>query len=224
MVYSPYNEKIFQLENGYYLLYYHRPESWRMFQLYLKFLVPIAVLIYLIKKNPFYLSYPAMLPAMFIALIMLCISLIKYSKLTNMMIHQVHMDPTGTELTFIYQNQFFRRMRNDKPEQPILIQQLIDPPQGGHYKPLAGDLFPKTYPINPSERGSTGGLSYFYRKYYITQRLFFSLAKRPMYCNYEVMVNALNQKMIDLSQAEIVMVKTSIANKKDFESFIKQQD
>jgi hypothetical protein len=71
---------------------------------------------YYIKKNPFYLSYPAMLPAMVIGLIMLAISCIKYSKVTNMMIHQVHMDPTGTELLFIYQNQFFRRFRNDKPE------------------------------------------------------------------------------------------------------------
>ena len=140
------------------------------------------------------------------------------------MIHQVQMDPTGTELTFIYQNQFFRRLRNDKPEQPILIQQLVDPPQGGHYKPLPGDTFPKTYPIDYDDVLSTAGPSYFYRKYYITQRLFFSLAKQPMYCNYEVMVNALNQKIIDLSEADIVMVKTSQSNKADFEKFIMQQD
>ena len=75
-----------------------------MFQLYLKYIIPAAILIYLIKKNPFYVTYPAMLPAMFVALIYLAISLVKYSKLTNMMIQQVHMDPTGTELIFIYQN------------------------------------------------------------------------------------------------------------------------
>ena len=84
-----------------------------MTALYLKFLVPIAVMIYLIRKNPFYQSYPAMLPGMVIALILTIIGLIRYSKVSNMLIHQVHMDPTGTELTFIYKNQVFRRFRND---------------------------------------------------------------------------------------------------------------
>jgi positive regulator of sigma E activity len=77
-----------------------------------------------------------MLPAMFIAIIGLLFSMVKYSKVTNMLVHQVHMDPTGTELTFIYKNAFFRRFRNDKPEQSILISQLVDPPQGDDYVPL----------------------------------------------------------------------------------------
>lgn len=62
------------------MLYYHRPESWRMLALYLKYLVPIGALIYLIKKNPFYMSFPAMLPAMLISLILLSVSMVKYSK------------------------------------------------------------------------------------------------------------------------------------------------
>lgn len=53
-IYTPRFEKIFQLENGYYLLYYHRPEWWRMTYLYMKYIIPICVLIYLIRKNPFY--------------------------------------------------------------------------------------------------------------------------------------------------------------------------
>ena len=147
-MHSARHEKVFQLENGHYLLYYHRPESWRMLALYLKFLIPIGGLIYLIKKNPFYMSFPAMLPAMLISLIALSVSMVKYSKQTNMLVHQVLMDPTGTELTFIYQNQFFRRLRNDRPEQTLMIHQLVNPPQGDQYMPLAGDLFPEQYPIN----------------------------------------------------------------------------
>mgnify|MGYP006879160668 CR=1 FL=1 len=92
--------------------------------LYMKYLVPMAVLVMLIRKNPFYQSYPAMLPAMFVGTIMLFISLIKYSKVTNHLIHQVHMDPTGSELTFIYKNQWARRLRNDRPEQTVLIGSL----------------------------------------------------------------------------------------------------
>jgi len=103
-IYTPQNEKVFRLENGYYLLFYHRPEWWRMGQLYLKFILPMIALVYLIKKNPFYKTYPVMLPAMVLTLIILIRSLIKYSRVTNHMIQQVHLDPTGTEVTFIYQN------------------------------------------------------------------------------------------------------------------------
>jgi len=88
------------------------------------------------------------------------------------------MDPTGTELTFIYKNQFFRRFRNDRPEQSILVAQLIDPPQGDDYKPLPGELFPKTYPLEDPDAIRNNRLTYFFRKYYISQRLFFSFAKR----------------------------------------------
>ena len=138
-----------------------------MAQLYMKFLVPMAILIYLIRKNPFYQTYPIMLPGMSIAVVLLGISTIKYSKVTNMLVHQVHMDPTGTELTFIYKNAFFRRFRNDKPEQTIMIAQLVDPPQGDDYKPLSGDLFPTEYPIKNAEELRNQG-SFFFKKYYIT--------------------------------------------------------
>ena len=183
--------------------------------LYLKFAIPIVVLYYLIKKNPFYQSYPAMLPGMVITIILLLISAIKYSKVTNMLVHQVHMDPTGTELTFIYKNQMFRRFRNDKPEQTMTIAQLVDPPQGEDYKPLAGELFPTKYPLeNPKELLAWG---YFFRKYYITQRLFLSFAKKPQYCNYEVLVNAFTQKVMNMSKAEIIRLNTSQMSQQEFE-------
>ena len=81
----------------------------------------MAVLVYLIKKNPFYQSYPIMLPLMACALIGLSYHTAKYSRTTNRMVHQVLLDPTGTELTFIYKNQMFRRLRNDHSEQILMI-------------------------------------------------------------------------------------------------------
>lgn len=75
------------MENGYYLLYYHRPEYWRMIFLYLRYLIPLGTLIYLIRKNPFYQSYPAMLPAMFVAFIYGLFAMVRYSKVTNMLVH-----------------------------------------------------------------------------------------------------------------------------------------
>ena len=92
------------------------------------------------------------------------------------MVHQILMDPSGTELTFIYQNQFFRRMRNDIPERTLMISQLIDPPQGDDYMPLAGDLFPKYYPISKTDEIFDKG--YYFRKYFITQRMFMTIPKK----------------------------------------------
>ena len=59
----------------------------------------------------------------------------------------------------------------------MMIQQLIDPPQGDDYMPLAGDLFPTKYPIEDAHTTLNFG-SYFFRKYYISQRMFFAFPKR----------------------------------------------
>ena len=55
--------------------------------LYSRFLVPLAILAYLIRKNPFYRNYPIMLPIMVFAFSMLFIRTVKYSKTTNHMVH-----------------------------------------------------------------------------------------------------------------------------------------
>jgi len=52
---------------------------------------------------------------------------------------------------------------------------MMNPPQEG-YKELTGDLVPETYPF---EYNRIFSLNYFWMKYYITQRSFFALAKRP---------------------------------------------
>lgn len=58
-----------------------------MFLLYARYLIPLGTLIYLIRKNPFYQSYPAMLPAMFIGVIYGFFAMVRYSKVTNMLVH-----------------------------------------------------------------------------------------------------------------------------------------
>lgn len=54
--------------------------------------------------------------------------MIKYSRKTNHMVHQILLDPTGTEMTFVYKNQFFRKMRSDITERTIMISNLANPP------------------------------------------------------------------------------------------------
>ena len=87
-----------------------------MFLLYLRFTIPLLLLAYLIKKNPFYSTYPIMLPFMIASFLIskninksnelsiVFYRMVKYSRRTNRMIHQILLDPTGTEMTFIYKN------------------------------------------------------------------------------------------------------------------------
>lgn len=182
--YSPTVEPIIQLENGYYLVYYHRQRLFTMLFLYLKFIIPIGLLIYLIKKNPFYKSYPAALPIMMVVLIVYFYRLMKYGSITNRMVHQILIDPSGTEITFVYKNRFARKMRNDNLEETMLIQALVNPPQGAEYTPLRGELFPEEYPY---EFEAISGFNYFWLKYYISQQMFFAIAKKPNYVNYEIL-------------------------------------
>ena len=101
--------------------------------------------------------------------------MIKYSRRTNHMVHQILLDPTGTELTFIYKNQFTRKMRQDAVERTLMISNLANPPQQGEYRDLVGDLFPETYPFDYSR---IFDYRYFWIKYYISQRNLFAIPKK----------------------------------------------
>jgi len=64
------------------------------------------------------------------------------------MVHQILLDQTGSELTFVYKNQFLRRLRSDQPEMTLMVTNMSNPPQGGNYRDLPGNLFPEVYPFN----------------------------------------------------------------------------
>ena len=47
---------------------------------------------------------------------------------------------------------------------------------------------------------------------------------RPMYVNYEILCNALSTKIIDLSKADIYLLKNSEIPKPEFETFLTEQN
>merc|ERR1719362_491010 len=116
------------------------------------------------------------------------------------MIQSILLDQTGSELTFVYRNQTTRRIFGHQTEETHMVQGMHLPPQFG-YKPLSGSLFPTTYPFDYEEIFDQ--YSYYWLKYFISQTSFFSLPKRPMYVNYEVLINAMNMNVIDFSHADI---------------------
>jgi hypothetical protein len=102
--------------------------------------------------------------------------MVKYSRRTNHMVHQILMDPTGTELTFVFKNQLARRFRQDVTERTIMIAHLANPPQGDNeYRDLVGDLFPQEYPFDYSR---IYDYRYFWLKYHMSQRNFFAIPKK----------------------------------------------
>ncbi|CDW84269.1 UNKNOWN [Stylonychia lemnae] len=221
-IYSAHEVPVFQFENGYYLLYYHKTTWLRLFGLYLRFLIPLAIFAYYLKKNPLYSSYPVVMPFTVIFFGITFYRMIKYSRRTNHMVQQILLDPTGTELVFIYQNKILRRLRQDNLDVTLGVAQLANPPQGDEYRNLVGTLFPEEYPFNVNEQQD---LNYFFLKYYMSQRNLLAIPKKPIYANFEILCNAFATKIIDLSQATIYKIKASqIDSKSSLEQFLKQNN
>lgn len=103
-IYTAHKEKLFKLKNGFFILYLHRQAWYTVPLLFMRFIVPLAVLTVLIKKNPFYRTYPIMLPIMVTLWFFTLYRAIVYSRRTNRMVHQILLDQTGSELTFVYKN------------------------------------------------------------------------------------------------------------------------
>ena len=97
-----------------------------------------------------------------------------------------------------------------------MVQGMHNPPQYG-YKPLAGCVFPDQYPFNFS---LIHDYNYFWLKYFISQNSYFALPKRPQYANYEVLVNALNQNVIDFSHADIHELKSDEMSEMELEKLL----
>lgn len=76
---------------------------------------------------------------------------------------------------------------------------------------------PEKYPF---EYNRIFSYNYFWLKYYISQRTFFSLAKRPIYVNYEVLCNAFATEVIDYSKADIYKLKNEKMTTQELEHLL----
>ena len=50
--------------------------------------------------------------------------------------------------------------------------------------------------------------------------MFFTLAKKPIYANYEILVNVFNTKAIDLSEAKIYDLDSAGMSKPELEKYL----
>ena len=98
---------------------------------------------------------------------------------------------------------------------------MHNPPQYG-YKPLSGCLFPSEYPFRYGAIHDK--YSYFWLKYFISQTSFFALPKRPIYVNYEVLINAMNMNVIDFSEADIHELRSHSMTDEEMEKLLELQN
>ena len=81
--------------------------------------------------------------------------MVRYSHKTNLMIQQILMDPSATQLTFVFQNQRLRRFKGEEKEVTLNLEQLQNPIQTEEYLKLRGDVFPEVFPFNYSSTMSS---------------------------------------------------------------------
>lgn len=97
-------------------------------------------------------------------------------------------------------------MRSDQLEATFMVSNMMNPPQGKDFKPFFSETVPEAFPFDYAE---IFNYRYFWKKFYLSQRSFFALAKEPHYVNYEVLCNALSTRVIDYSQADIYELRNS---------------
>jgi len=84
-----------------------------------------------------------------------------------------------------------------------------------------GDLFPEEYPFDYAR---IFDYHYFWIKYYMSQRNMFAIPKKPHYVNYEILCNAFNTKIIDLSKVEIYKLLNTQLSREELETFLEEQN
>jgi hypothetical protein len=162
-----------------------------------------------------------MLPIMVIAFVAMFIALFRKMRKLNTLVSDILLDPSGQELTFVFRNQFLRKLRNDKTEVTIPITSLINPPQGENYQKFTAEPFPEKYPFDFREL-IKGDAIWF--KYYISQRTFFAIYKHAQYKNFELLCNAFAQKIINLEEIPIFEIQSNKMTDKELVDFLKHQD
>lgn len=114
-----------------------------------------------------------------------------------------------------------RKLRADQTEVTMMVSQLCNPPQGENFRPLVGEIFPQEYPFAFDQ---IFNYHYFWLKYYVSQRTYFAIPKRPMYVNYEALTQAFSSQIIDYSEAEIYELQNESMSEQELEKLLSLQN
>ena len=87
----------------------------------------MSALVYYIKTNPFYISYPVMLPIMSFTLVGYLIYYFNYIKKLQNVVSEIWLDKSGYECRIVYNNMRYRKMRGKQVEEIVLNGSLVSP-------------------------------------------------------------------------------------------------
>jgi hypothetical protein len=125
-----------------------------------------------------------MLPLMVFSVSFLCLDFLRFMKSLQNIVEEIWLDKSGNEVRIIYRNRSYRQFRGAQTEEKLLNSAMISPAgkseaMAGNYKIMLKNLppghkFPEVPPFDEREVVTFG---HFWRKYYITRRNYYLIAK-----------------------------------------------
>lgn len=114
-------------EQGDTLLYYNTISTAKIVFLSLRYVIPMGGLHYLIKFNPFYMTYPVMLPIMVLSYVYYIFALLNFLRSLQKIVDEIWLDKTGSEIRVVYRNRSYRKFRGVTGEEIIMNSSLVSP-------------------------------------------------------------------------------------------------
>ncbi|KRX08565.1 hypothetical protein PPERSA_13046 [Pseudocohnilembus persalinus] len=176
--------------------------------MYSKYVIPFAYVAKLIPNNPFYMTYPVTLPAMFFFELWAAARIIKLKSYLRRVIAEIYLHKDGQTLEIVYQNQLWKKLKDMDVSEFFYIPSLKTPVVGDQMKPLQGDLFPENYPFKELK-----GHGWAWKKYYRNPQNYLVIPKYSNYLDTETLIAVFSGKIIDINKSNYVEIDYNKADK-----------
>jgi len=156
--------------------------------------------LFLIKTNPFYMTFPAALPIMIFTEFWLIRKLYTQKKKNRFIPEQIYLHRDGETVEILFENKLWRKLKSEDLSNVFYIPKLKSPERNENVLPLKGDLFPDEFPLK-QDKLVTG---FAWMKYYRTPKTFLMIPKQCNYMDLELLTAVFNGKLIEVTKENTV--------------------
>lgn len=163
------------------LLYYSKEPLFNAFFFHFKYTTIISLLVYFIRTNPLYLSFPAALPISAFYLFYKIGQYVLKLKDRNHIVTEIWIDKINEELVLVFDNNILKRNISSGKVERVSIKSITD-------KHMANNYYFKNklpYTIEEFDKKENINLYKYWTKYYSVEKDYFSIYKWPIYNKYE---------------------------------------
>ena len=169
------------------LLYYSKEPLFNSFFFHFKYTTIISLLVYFIRTNPLFLSFPAALP---ISAFFLCYKIGQYVlklKDRKHIVTEIWIDKINEELVLVFDNNILKRNIVSGKVERVSIKSITDKHMANNY--YFRNKLP--YTINDFNKNENINLYKYWTKYYSVEKDYFSIYKWPIYNKYENLLDVI---------------------------------